>query len=124
MDPLKIDKVDIQQGGQGPVNLMISFSSLNILGLSKAQLKSVTGLSRNFDGEKIDIKGHVPIMNMIGNSKLSGRVLVLPITGDGQANITFVSTNIAIRIIPRTYVKDGKEYARVEKVKTKLSPQR
>lgn len=38
IDPLKIDKINIQEGSGGPVNINLSFSNVTMSGLSNLQV--------------------------------------------------------------------------------------
>jgi hypothetical protein len=40
------------------------------------------------DSDTVVWKGRTPVMQLIGDYEISGRVLILPITGTGPINIT------------------------------------
>lgn len=124
VDPLKIDKMDIVQGENNPVNIELNFRNVDLVGLSQTLIKSLTGFPRDFNRKRIEIRGFIPTINFIGNYKISGRVLVLPIQGDGRSNITLSRTDVVVRLLPKSLVKGGKEYFHVEKLKLKLATSR
>lgn len=46
------------------------------------------GFNKNAENDKIDFKLKVPRISMISKYKISGRVLILPIQGEGRSNMT------------------------------------
>jgi hypothetical protein len=81
-DPLLINKIGIDQGGNGPVVLKLDMITTNVFGFSGVRYKSIKGLGKNFDRAKIDIKYSQPLFQMIGKYKANGKVLVLPVQGE------------------------------------------
>lgn len=120
MDPLKIDKMDIVQGGQSPVNIVLNFKNINLLGFSNCYLKGVTGFTKDFHKKKMEMKAFIPLINLIGDYKIAGRMLILPIQGNGKTNITLVNTNAILRFIPKSVIKDGNEYFQIDRIKLRL----
>jgi ribonuclease D len=47
--------------------------------------------SINFDTERVDGKMHFPSLSLIGKYEAEGRILVIPLTGRGDINITLGS---------------------------------
>lgn len=39
LDPLKIEKMDIVQGGDGPINIVLNFKNVDLTGLSQCTVK-------------------------------------------------------------------------------------
>uniref|UniRef100_A0A336LPE9 CSON015406 protein n=1 Tax=Culicoides sonorensis TaxID=179676 RepID=A0A336LPE9_CULSO len=124
LDPLKIDKMDIEQGENSPVNIVLNFKNIDLLGLSQTVVSSLTGFEKNLNRKKIELRGLIPMINFVGNYKIQGRILVLPITGDGKSNITLSNTNFILKLLPKSIIKGGKEYMQVDKLKLKLSTKR
>lgn len=124
IDPLKIDKMDVIQGENSPVNIELNFQNVDLLGLSQTLIKSVTGFQKDFNRKKVEVRGFIPTINFIGGYKISGRILVLPITGVGQSNITLSRTECVVRFLPKSIIKNGKEYMHVERLKLKLATSR
>lgn len=46
------------------------------------------GFNRDAENDKIEFKLRAPVLSLVGNYKISGRVLVLPIQGNGRSNMT------------------------------------
>lgn len=88
-DPLKIEKMNIEQGGAGPVNLKIQLRNFDLRGLSNVRFHKIDGFPERFEKAKMEFRFLYPVMHIQGPYKLEGRVLVLPVQGDGIANLTF-----------------------------------
>lgn len=93
LDPLSIDKMDIEQGGDSPVNLKINLRNFYIRGLSDMKFTKIDGFKKDYDKTKTEIRFKFPVLRIEGPYKLNGKVLVLPVQGDGIANLTFREFN-------------------------------
>lgn len=58
-----------------------------------------------------------PVLKLIGPYVISGQVLILPITGDGQSNMTLLNPDVKVSFIGKTKTQNGKEYLDVENLK-------
>lgn len=61
-----------------------------------------------------EVHGRVPKIILKGDYKINGRVLVLPIQGDGKATLVFDNFDIAVKLKPKIIVKKGKEYIQTD----------
>lgn len=93
LDPLSIDKMDIEQGGDSPVNLKINLRNFYIRGLSETKFTKIDGFKRDYDKAKMELRFKFPVLRIEGPYKLDGKVLVLPVQGEGMANLTFRKLN-------------------------------
>lgn len=109
--------MDIVQGGQSPVNIVLNFRNVDFTGLSTAVLNSVKGFDRDFKGKTNEIRVFVPKAALIGNYKISGRVLVLPIQGNGRSNLTLDKVDLGLKFNSKSVIKNNKEYMQVDKIK-------
>ena len=80
-DPLKIDKLNIEQGGNSPVNLKIHLRNFQLIGLSGVNFVSIEGFQKEFDNAKMELKFTIPTWQILGPYKFDGRVLILPVQG-------------------------------------------
>lgn len=55
---------------------------------------------------------------------MSGRILLLPITGSGRANLTLVNTKIEHRLIGEPYEQDGVKYMKLKDYKVAFDPKK
>lgn len=88
LDPLRIEKLNIEQGGESPVNLKIYLKNVDMSGLSDVKFNKIEGFSANYDKEKTEFRFRYPVLNIYGPYKMEGRVLVLPVQGNGIMNLT------------------------------------
>lgn len=124
MDPLLIDTMDIVQSGGGPVTMVVNFRNLHLHGLADAHIDSVSGFGEDFNGKIMEIKGVVPSGQLLGDYKIVGRLLLLPIRGEGKANVTLDRTGTVIRFKAKEVIKNEKRYLYADKVKMRIEPTR
>lgn len=113
VDPLHIPSISIKQGAESPVNIELKFTDVDLIGLSNCRFQKLKQVDRtnrslkivgklewkinifwNYSGFQanpagkyyLNVKG--PVLYLVGPYKISGRVLVLPIQGEGKSNIT------------------------------------
>lgn len=46
------------------------------------------GFQKDPRGSKIEVEGFLPKITLIGDYKIQGKVLILPIQGNGKSNLT------------------------------------
>jgi hypothetical protein len=80
--------MDLEQDEKSPVNIRINFRDINLSGLSNAKVYKLSGFNRNPQGDKIEIRYKTPKLTIMGPYKSFGKVLLLPIQGDGICNMT------------------------------------
>lgn len=88
-DPLYVDKVDIQQGSASPVNVNLKFRNLKCFGMSTAKINNVVGFERDPSKSKFEFIAHIDHISLVGQYKVRGNILLLPIIGNGAVNLTF-----------------------------------
>lgn len=64
---------------------------------------------------KYEVYATVPKISIIGKYKVNGRVLVLPIQGEGNSRLQFDDANLVVRYKPKTVEKKGKKYIQTER---------
>lgn len=87
-DPLKVDRMTIQQK-EGPVMLKIDLNNFQFKGLSGVRFSKVDGFRRDFEKAKIEMRFKFPEIHIEGPYKIEGRVLVLPVSGNGNCTMRF-----------------------------------
>jgi hypothetical protein len=80
-DPLKLEKLNIEQGGSSPVNLKIHLRNFELNGLSGVKFTGIQGFGKEFDNTKMELKFSIPTWQIFGPYKFDGRVLILPVQG-------------------------------------------
>ncbi|KAK3908173.1 Protein takeout [Frankliniella fusca] len=121
IDPLVVTTIDMVPG-KGPVSIELHFSDLEITGFSKAKIGLV----------KADVDKYVfsaPLffkqgVTLKGHYKIDGKVLVLPITGEGPCELFLDDIDATVNLIGKELVKDGVTYMEVENFKFDFKPKR
>ncbi|CAB0010678.1 unnamed protein product [Nesidiocoris tenuis] len=86
-DPLHFEKILLDQSS-GPVRVKVDFSETDLTGFKNLVIEGIS-----WNGAEMAFNASVPKLNLYGDYRIQGRVLVLPIVGQGISNIT-VSDNM------------------------------
>lgn len=97
VDPLKVDNMTVVQEA-GPVTLKAKFRDLDLRGLSKAVVYKVSGFDKEPGNSKLEIRLKTPLASAVGPYKVDGRVLVLPIGGEGIIKLNFGEFNFRLQV--------------------------
>uniref|UniRef100_A0A336M7R2 CSON013083 protein n=1 Tax=Culicoides sonorensis TaxID=179676 RepID=A0A336M7R2_CULSO len=117
IEPLHIDKVDISQGGNSPIQITLNFRDQDLYGISSAEVTKVVGFEKDPRTSKFEIEAKVPKLSLSGKYKVNGQVLVLPIQGRGRSNLTIENVVLRIKFKPKVIEKNGKNYIQTDKFK-------
>lgn len=88
LDPLKIDKMDLEQDEKSPVNIKLNFRNINLTGMSTSRVYKLSGFNRNPQSDKIELRFKTPKLQIMGPYRTEGKILLLPISGNGICNMT------------------------------------
>lgn len=113
LDPLHIPSIKIKQGAESPVNIELSFKDVDLIGLGQQKFTKISGFQKDPNG-KYHLKAKGPHIYLVGPYQISGRVLILPIQGEGDNNITLTNPELEIVFDGRSYKRNGKEYLKME----------
>ncbi|KAL7294600.1 hypothetical protein TKK_0011906 [Trichogramma kaykai] len=80
-EPLNVPEVELAQAS-GPVSVKSAYSNIRVWGPSEFLLKSV---KIDLDKDRIRLKLHIPRLEMKCDYKMEGKILLLPIKGNGKA---------------------------------------
>uniref|UniRef100_D3TQK8 Takeout n=1 Tax=Glossina morsitans morsitans TaxID=37546 RepID=D3TQK8_GLOMM len=123
VDPLIPNKIHINQGTDSPVNIDIVLTNNKIYGTSNAVVTKVTGFGKDLT-KKHSITIQVPgAVSLLGDYVLSGKVLILPIQGEGKSNLTLVNTVFSIDFVGMADEKDGEVYMKLKNFHLHVDPQ-
>lgn len=118
LDPLRLEFLKIPRG-KGPVSMDLSFSNIDITGVKDFEIQSLKN-----DWKTLRSVIHVPDLTILGNYKVDGQVMVLPIKGDGTFNITLDSLSLDIDIAWIHSQMKSIEVFQMEKFHVGLRPER
>lgn len=115
IDPLTLEKFSVAQNPQSPVNIRLNLRNITLTGLKDLVVSKVvlvdllrllgvhftpekyincvyipySGFGADPKTSKFEVAGKTKRMTILGKYTLNGQVLILPITGNGLANLTF-----------------------------------
>uniref|UniRef100_A0A182QFS0 Uncharacterized protein n=1 Tax=Anopheles farauti TaxID=69004 RepID=A0A182QFS0_9DIPT len=122
LDPLRIDEMDIVQG-QGPVNIVLNFKNVDITGFKDVIVKKAKGITANPNVMEMNLL--LPVASLVGSYKIKGKVLILPIQGAGNSNMTMVNCDFHMKWNGAMEKHaNGKEYYKLNKIKATFDTKR
>lgn len=74
-----------------------------------------SGFTSDPHTSKYEVYATVPKISITGRYKIDGRVLVLPIRGEGNADLVFDNAKLVVKYKPKVIEKNGKEYIQTER---------
>ncbi|KAK9504734.1 hypothetical protein O3M35_011000 [Rhynocoris fuscipes] len=108
MDPLRMNTLSIKQG-TGPVSINLDFTEIDVIGLKNFEVMNI-----RTDWKDMDIEGRVKSQLVLdGKYKIDGKVLVLPVTGEGHCRIIFDNIHTKAHKKLKETSKNGKRYYEV-----------
>ncbi|CAO1381475.1 unnamed protein product [Diamesa hyperborea] len=120
IEPLYIDAVSVEQGGNSAVNLKQSFKDAYIHHLTDSVVQRT---AVKFDKFAMKTDAYTPRMDFVGDYKMEGKILVLPITGNGKANVSMHQLTTRHELRGDTFTKDdGNVYLNITSYKIKFTP--
>lgn len=107
IDPLRITALGIDQGS-GPVSIKLNFRDLDISNIGTVMIRE---LHVEPDGNNITLilDFEKPIV-LDGMYDVKGKVIILPITGDGMSKISLENIKAKTNLILKTVVRNGITY--------------
>lgn len=124
LDPLKADRLTIEQGGKSAVQIKLYFKNVTYSGLRHGQLTKFEGLGNEIDGSRFNLDIKIPVITQLAAYKINGQVLILPIQGVGQSNMTFINPVIKFRSVMKVVNKDGQDYMQINKARLQIETTR
>ncbi|XP_073822714.1 protein takeout-like [Musca autumnalis] len=121
IDPLVIKEISIKQGAESPVNIDLQFINNKLTGLKNANVVKIKGFGNDMT-QKHEIHLLVPEIELAGNYKVNGRILVLPITGTGTNSIKLKNVAVKMQFAGVPMEKDGKVFMNLDKFRMDLEP--
>ncbi|XP_013117221.2 protein takeout [Stomoxys calcitrans] len=116
-DPLHVKSVTIAEDGSGPVSINIGLTNLVLTGL-----KHTTVDDASFNPTKLitKVKFTVPKVQIDADYKVKGRVLTLPLDGNGKAKIVIEKLKMEVAVRLKLRKEDGALFTDVEKTRLEI----
>ncbi|XP_037956729.1 protein takeout-like [Teleopsis dalmanni] len=124
IEPFLLKRFDISDGRESSLSLKLNFKDVRVEGISGVQIDRAVGFDRDPSTSKFEMYGSFPKLQMRGKYTADGRILILPIRGDGDADITIIKPKFSVKFKPSIIVKNGKTYITVDKLKVLIEPER
>ncbi|KAL5274241.1 hypothetical protein ACFFRR_000791 [Megaselia abdita] len=121
LEPMTIKSL-VVDSGNAPINLKQSLKNIKVNDLISSS--KVVRYRTQLDKHLIICDSFSGKIEILGDYTMSGRILLLPITGSGKANLTLVNTKIEHRLIGEPYEQDGVKYMKLKDYKVSFDPKR
>ncbi|KAL7024881.1 hypothetical protein ACKWTF_013232 [Chironomus riparius] len=108
IDPL-ISKVMRVVQDSGPVVIEATMTNFEIHGFSKGKFKKFRG----FDKNVLEIELKAPSGVFKGPYKLNGKILIIPVTGEGTTDTKFIDLNMKMTLPLTNTTRNGKTYYKI-----------
>ncbi|KAK9504720.1 hypothetical protein O3M35_010987 [Rhynocoris fuscipes] len=105
LDPLRFNKISIDQGS-GPVSIKLDLKDLDVIGIKTVKLSPI----KQWNWKDALVEGVVPQIVLDGKYNIDGKVLVLPIKGEGHCHIVLDNVAIKVMLKLKTNEVGGKKY--------------
>ncbi|XP_022197941.1 protein takeout [Nilaparvata lugens] len=120
IDPLHIHEILVHQNSTHSVRISLALNHADVIGLSNIEIQSVDA---DWDKCKIRIDMKSSPLMIVGDYKVDGKIMVLPIFGEGKFNFSFNEGGEGhIELSGRPEVRDGKTYMITESVTWDYKP--
>ncbi|KAM7360708.1 juvenile hormone binding protein 12 [Cochliomyia hominivorax] len=121
LEPLAVKSLVID-AGTAPINLRQTLK--NVLVNDMISTSKIKRYRTDLENHLIICDSVTDRIEMLGDYEMSGRILLLPITGNGRANITLLNSKIEHRLIGEPFEKDGIKYMRLKEYRVSFDPKR
>ncbi|XP_012219403.1 protein takeout-like [Linepithema humile] len=98
-EPLRVPRIEISQMA-GPISIKSTYTDIEVQGGTSFILKSV---KVDVDKNRVRLKLHLPRLEMIAHYNMEGKILLLPITGNGLARGNFTDIDVVATIQGERY---------------------
>ncbi|XP_047097512.1 protein takeout-like [Schistocerca piceifrons] len=119
LDPLHFTQIKIKDSPERPVTLSLEFNEVDIIGNGNAIIDDVEMKPGSYY-MKTKVHTDKPL-TLVGPYKAEGKVLVLPVKGEGNSNITAPRLEAVLELFGQPIERDGEVYWDVTDYKVDLS---
>ncbi|KAL5283568.1 to.2 family protein [Megaselia abdita] len=116
--PIKGPLLSIKADKNSPVAVNLDFYDFEVT-FNRNITSSVKGFGNQINGTH-RIRLRCEYITILADYKIDGKVLILPITGGGRSNLTFLDPEIIITIKSEPLEKDGKTYMKFTDFKLQM----
>lgn len=121
LDPLRLGMLRLNKGGNGPLSIDMVFLDAELRGANEGKMEHVKA---DLVKGRIMMDYRMPTLSLVSKYKVRGRVLVIPINGEGRANVRMDNVQIKLNIQGHKQKQGTKDFFKVDKVEFDLIPQK
>ncbi|XP_075158067.1 uncharacterized protein LOC142231337 [Haematobia irritans] len=118
LDPFYIKRVAIAEDGNGPAAINIGLTNLEMTGLKHTVIEDA---SFNPAKSVTKVQVYVPKVNINADYSVKGRVLTLPLDGNGKARIVIKKLKIDVAIRLKGRKEDGFFFTDIDKIRMDIN---
>ncbi|XP_055904270.1 protein takeout-like [Eupeodes corollae] len=124
IEPIHLDEMVVARtNGNNPLNLNFKFTNLDVFGLSKLNVTKVVGFEKDLKKSKFEMYVIIPELRIKGHYEANGRILLLPIVGNGTADLQLKNFKSGVKLKFAIIKEDGKERISILKMKVHNEPE-
>ncbi|GFG38868.1 hypothetical protein Cfor_02175 [Coptotermes formosanus] len=118
MDPLEITEM-VASEGPSQSGFSLTMRDVKMYGLKDAVIEKT---EFDFDKKHVVFDSRVPLMVILGKYEIGGRILILPISGKGDINITLTNNRLTYTYDFTIQERDGVRYHVSKNQRVVLTP--
>ncbi|KAF2900822.1 hypothetical protein ILUMI_05361 [Ignelater luminosus] len=120
LEPVNIPSITIGEG-KGAVNVVQNYKSFDLYGVGTSQIGKFE--AKLTDNEfTVEAEADTPEVRFEADYSFNGRVLLLPIVGDGKCVVKLQNLKTKFTLRAESFEKGGKKYLKVKDMTIKLTP--
>lgn len=93
---MKVKTLNVTQD-TGAIQIAANFQNLDLFGLSKAKVYHISGF--NEGSNKLEIRFKTPVASCVSPYKASGKILIIPISGEGDSKLVFGKVEFSFLLV-------------------------
>ncbi|XP_069681782.1 protein takeout-like [Periplaneta americana] len=121
LDPIQIDEIKVIEGGPRAASLNLVLRNAKIYGVRNTTIENFT---YDFENQHIQHRLFIPKVEILAQYEASGRILLLPLFGKGDMNITLDNAHITYDEDYTLDVIDGRRHIRPKNPQAVAVPSR
>ncbi|XP_034255236.1 uncharacterized protein LOC117653567 [Thrips palmi] len=122
LDPFKVQQLRLDKGGGGALSMDMTLSDAELVGFKNAKVES---FKADMNKYKFVATMRTPNLDLNSLYKVVGRVLLIPINGNGKTTIKMQKTLIRLTMQGNLKkAKSGKEHLHIDNVNFELIPEK
>ncbi|XP_055904953.1 protein takeout isoform X2 [Eupeodes corollae] len=113
-DPFYLNRIKINQGNSQAINLKVELSNIKILGFGRTNVIESIVYPKDFSWKTTFM---LPVMKLIGDYSLFGRILLIPLNGKGKVLLDAENMTVIMSSKTHLYEKGGYTFYNVTNVR-------